>query len=680
MKEVSQATQDSVFRNVEDKLDTAKLYQRAGNLPKAEDLYREILQEDPTHAEAYHLLGLIALQADNYPAAQQLIEAAVELDDSQALYHANLAAAYYVQKEYEKAEAGYRRAVELDPQYDEAFLNLGIVLKHQGKHEEAIEPLDSAVKLRPFDPKGFALLAECLVHMGDERQAEEIVNAATKLGPKDAETLFALANTLEGLSRPQEAITWAQQLVDRDPSNSKYHLRVAELSVEAGFTERGLESARRALNLDPDSPLAWRALSQALMSSTEWDEALETVGRALERFPNHVGFITQKASILERKGRLKEAYKLIRPIIANNRDYPLGTLNVFTSIARKYGAEKEAANMLSDALSKEDLPKGARQGLCFQAGTLFDDVGDYERAFEVYTEGNRLKPRQYHREAAEKQFGQLRTVFTRDFFDKAARSTLGSKRPIFIVGMPRSGTSLTEQILASHPDVYGAGELSQMGTVARFLAENCAPQVGFPMGLNHLDEDLANQAAQMYLDHIAELDSQASWVTDKMPHNFMHLGLIALLFPEAALIHCKRDARDTCLSCYFQNFTAAGLTFAYDLSDLGHHYKLYEGLMRHWKEVLPVEIHDSQYEDLTTDPEPHVRELLDFCGLEWNDRCLEFYKTKRDTKTASYDQVREPMYTKSVARWRRYEKHLTPLFEALDGAELLDPASYLKKA
>ena len=335
--------------------------------------------------------------------------------------------------------------------------------------------------------------------------------------------------------------------------------------------------------------------------------------------------------------------------------------------------------MLSRTLSRDDLPLTTRQSLNFQAGRLFEDIGDYDRSFEAYREGNNLKPRKYDRSRTEEQFEKLKTLFTKEFFENAPRSNLGINRPIFIVGMPRSGTSLTEQILASHPEVFGAGELTQMVIVSQYMEDLFASNgIYYPECLNQASTEILNKAAQMYTDRIDELDVDSKYVTDKMPHNFMHLGLIALLFPDVSVIHCKRDPRDTCISCYFQDFVAAGLSFAYDLSDLGHHYKLYEDLMEHWKKVLPIEIYESQYEALTTDPSTNVRKMLQFCGLDWDDRCLEFHKTKRDTKTASYDQVREPMYTKSVARWQRYEKHLGPLLDALEGVELMDPDTYLK--
>ncbi len=245
--------------------------------------------------------------------------------------------------------------------------------------------------------------------------------------------------------------------------------------------------------------------------------------------------------------------------------------------------------------------------------------------------------------------------------------------------MPRSGTSLTEQILATHPEVFGAGELAKMGEIATSLPGWLEKNIPFPEIVLELNEDVLNKAAQEYLDFIDSLSGGVFLhVTDKMPQNFVYMGLMALVFPEVKIIHCKRNPYDTCLSNYFQHFAAAGLSFAYNLEDLGHYYRLYLDIMQHWREVLPVKFYESQYEDLVNNPKEKVRELLEFCGLSWYEGCLEFHKTKRDVKTASYDQVRKPLYKKSVARWKRYEKYLEPLRKVLEADDL--PGLSLKQA
>ncbi|MFB6261416.1 MAG: sulfotransferase, partial [Thiohalorhabdaceae bacterium] len=318
------------------------------------------------------------------------------------------------------------------------------------------------------------------------------------------------------------------------------------------------------------------------------------------------------------------------------------------------------------------MPKGVQMGMYFQLGGLLDKIGRYDQAIEAYHKANQLKPRSYNRQAQENHFRRIKEQYTAEFLESAPRATHGSRRPVFIVGMPRSGTSLTEQILASHPQVHGAGELEDIGATLKRIPGYLGSERAMPEAMAEATSEGLDRAAQGYLDRLAELaPAEAQRVTDKMPQNFLHLGAMALMFPEAAFIHTRRDPRDTCLSCYFQNFVAQGLTFAYDLSNLGHYYALYEDLMAHWHEVLPVSLYDLQYEELVADPETKVAELLAHCGLEWDDRCMRFFETERDTRTASYDQVRKPIYTASAGRWQRYADHIGPLVEelGLEGSE-----------
>jgi hypothetical protein len=232
--------------------------------------------------------------------------------------------------------------------------------------------------------------------------------------------------------------------------------------------------------------------------------------------------------------------------------------------------------------------------------------------------------------------------------------------------MPRSGTTLVEQILASHPAVFGAGELLRVGEIAQRLPSALGSRLDYPLCLADFSQQAADAAAQEYLDYLQSLSGgEATRVTDKMPGNFMHLGLIDLLFPGARIIHCMRDPLDTCLSCYSQNFN--GHEYTHDLSHLGHFYRDYQRIMQHWRGVVRVPVLEVQYEALVEDPEPGSRRLIEFCGLPWDDSCLRFYENKRTVVTASYDQVRRPIYKTSTERWRNYERHIDPLKAALAG-------------
>jgi len=244
------------------------------------------------------------------------------------------------------------------------------------------------------------------------------------------------------------------------------------------------------------------------------------------------------------------------------------------------------------------------------------------------------------------------------------RASVRSDRPVFIVGMPRSGTSLIEQILASHPQVFGAGELTDIVRLPLSLHTMLGTERKYPQCLSLLTQDRIDTFAQHYLDKLASLSPDASRVIDKMPGNFMHLGFIELLFPDARIIHCMRDPLDTCLSCYFQDFSRSH-PYSYDLENLGAFYNEYRKIMQHWRSVLSIPMYEIQYEELVADQEMKSRELVEFCGLEWDERCLNFHETKRYVGTASYDQVRQPMYKKSAGRWKNYENRIDVLKKSL---------------
>jgi hypothetical protein len=260
----------------------------------------------------------------------------------------------------------------------------------------------------------------------------------------------------------------------------------------------------------------------------------------------------------------------------------------------------------------------------------------------------------------------LMNIYSPEFMARMPRASIRSERPVFIVGMVRSGTSLVEQILASHPAVYGAGELPDIIQTVLSLHTVLGTEQHYPQCLSKLTQEKTDWLAQQYLGHLASLSPDAARVIDKMPGNFMHLGFIELLFPGARIIHCMRDPLDTCLSAYFQDFSRTH-QYSYDLSNLGAFYREYLRVMQHWREVLKLPMLEVRYEELVANQEAVTRRMVEFCGLEWDERCMQFHKAKRYVATASYDQVRQPLYNKSAGRWKHYERFLEPLRKGLRG-------------
>jgi hypothetical protein len=314
----------------------------------------------------------------------------------------------------------------------------------------------------------------------------------------------------------------------------------------------------------------------------------------------------------------------------------------------------------------EELTPASHVGLLFALGTELDRRREFDAAFECFSRGNALRRRQqpFDPDRDRRLHGQLREVFTREFLAERVGQGNPDPAPIFIVGMPRSGSTLVEQILASHPAVDGTYELPELGQVARSAELERTDGLAYPAVLHQLDAAALAGLGAQYLALTRVHRGSAPRFTDKMPNNYLHVGLLALILPNARIINVRRHPLDTCLSCYMQLF-AHGQSFSYDLRDLGEHYLQYQRLMDHWHSVLPGHVLDLQYEDLVADFEGQLRRLLDYCQLPWDDRCLSFHETRRAIRSASSEQVRRPLYGSASNRWRNYQHHLTPLLEPL---------------
>jgi Sulfotransferase family len=318
-----------------------------------------------------------------------------------------------------------------------------------------------------------------------------------------------------------------------------------------------------------------------------------------------------------------------------------------------------------------ELPVKERVHLYFTLGRSYDKSGAFDRAFELLSTANALERERwsYDVEVEEQYVEQIIETVDVELLDRLSGSGHESTTPIFIVGMPRSGTTLVEQILSSHSGAYGAGELDAVSRVAGAILVMTPDRAGYPSGLMQLDSRDLDELGRLYVSSVSKLAPWAARITDKMPANFRYAGLIHLMLPRARIIHCRRDPADTCLSCYSTHF-GGSLRWSYDLRDLGRYYRSYARVMAHWRRVLPPgRMLEVRYEDVIADLEGQARRLVEHCGLEWEDACLAFHENRRPVHTASIAQVRRPLYASSVGRWRHYEKHLGPFFDALGDVE-----------
>jgi len=437
--------------------------------------------------------------------------------------------------------------------------------------------------------------------------------------------------------------------------------QAAQLKI-AGRLKEAAGICGRILQRDPACAPAWHQLGLVALRRRDTENAERFVRQAVELAPDEATFRHALGMVAAFLGRYDEAEAEYRAAVRLRPDFAEAWFDLST-VVRGIPDDPLAA-ILEQKVTQSGLGDRDRSFLHFALGKLYDDAGAYGRAFPHFAAGNRLDGRRSDRASCATLLRDSMALFDGDLL--AARSDVGngSEIPVFVVGMPRSGTSLVEQILASHPEIAGAGEVPDIPAMAQRIARDAPGGLGYPAGLARFDEAKLREWADLYLARLQALAPQARRVVDKQTANFQHIGLIALMFPKARVVHCRRSALDTCLSCYFQNFVR-GQDFAFDLADLGHFYRHYDDMMAYWARALPIPILDVRYEDLVGDLEAVARRLVAFCDLPWDSACARFHETERPVRTASHRQVREPIHGRSVARWRNYRAHLRPLIEAL---------------
>lgn len=432
------------------------------------------------------------------------------------------------------------------------------------------------------------------------------------------------------------------------------------------------------LTSEPDNPDAVHLLGLIRSEQDENDAAVELIEKAIGINPMAAPFHHNIAGIYRRMGRLEEAEAEFRKAIELKADYG----EAYQGLAEMVKFEKSdplIAQILQQ-LQNREMDKSLRCYFHFAAGKFYDDVGSYDVAFRHYQAGNKDADKPFDNAEFRQQIKNTIYLFDQKLVDRNRGMGSPSEQPVFIVGMPRSGTTLVEQILASHSMVFGAGELNDMKFVARLASEISRIRQGYPLCVPGVSPSGYEVLAKDYLARTAIHNEDGSYkrVIDKHPLNFQFVGLILQMFPNARIIHTVRDPLDTCLSCFFQNFTK-GQHYSFDLQSLAHFYADYSRLMEHWEMLYPGKILTLKYEKVLLDQEAETRRLLEFCGLEFEAQCLDFHKTDRVVKTASFLQVRKPIYKSSQNRWRCYTSQLSEV-AAILGIELEIPVTITNSA
>jgi tetratricopeptide (TPR) repeat protein len=683
----------------------AEQKRRHGFLADADELVRRAASADPGNAEAAHMLGIIAHQSGKLAEAIEHIRHAVALAPDAALYHANLGEMCRMAGRVDEAIAAGRRAIELDPANAGAHSNVGIALFDQGKFEEALASYDRAIALQDsfaqaHSNRGNALqrlkrfaeaepsyrraielqpgfadawnnLGTCLRELKQAGEAETVYRKALELGPNNPDTLDNLALALKDLERLDEAAEFGRRAIVIEERSDKFHVHYASILVDQKKIEEATASAERALALNPSNHDAHNLLGRAAFERGDLEASLTFYRRALALKPDLADAYNNMGNALKDLGRLREAEEAYVEALRLDPNIAGAYTNLSDSRTFKAGdphlAAMEALAERPDALSKTD-----RMQLDFALGKAYGDLKDYPRSFKHYLAGNAAKRAAvgHDEKSTLALFDRIETAFRKNLIARKSGAGDPSPVPIFVIGMPRSGTTLIEQIVASHPLVHGAGELQTLNDIVLTIRGPDGNALIFPECVPLLEAAALKQIGARYVTLVRELVAKsgkpdAPHITDKMPSNYYFAGLIHLALPNAKIIHSMRDPVDTCISCFSKLFSAEQ-SHTYDLAELGRYYKRYERLMAHWRRVLPDgRMLDVRYEEVVADLETQARRIIAYCGLPWDDRCLSFHKTDRPVRTASASQVRKPIYNSAVGRWRVYEDQIGPLLAAL---------------
>lgn len=609
--------------------------------------------------------ALAAHQAGRLDEAAKLYRRTIATHPGSDVAHHNLGLIDHAQGRLAEAEAGIGKALKINPRSATYLTNMASVLEASAKPMEALDFAMRALALEPRLAAAHNTMGLALADLDRLDEAESAYQQALRLEPRYVEAMMNLARLRLRQNRAPEAQKLAETCITMRPKAPKGYLLFGEALMAQQNAAGAIESYRRCLALGLDTAEVNAKLGGALSEAGDVDGARASLKRSVHLSPDDASSHWALGNFLRLRGELQTAEQSLRTAL---RLAP-GRADIRNALAHTVThntPDEEDVTELLQAHARSRVGTEERMHVAFGLGKAFEDMRDYVTAFDYMSEGNAIRHGRlaYSSVDSAAGFRAIERTFSQQYLLSHAGHGDDSRRPIFVVGMPRSGTTLTEQILASHPDVYGAGELQFMEVAAANVLGFSVVREADRLSQMSRQPDFA-AIARTYLGWLPKAAAERRFVTDKMPQNFLLAGLIHLVFPNAHIVHVRRAPLDNCLSIFKNYFSADGLKFAYDLVELGQYYNMYRGLMRHWHEVMPGIIHDVQYEDLVSDPETTSRSLLEYCGLDWRPEVLDFHLNKRQIKTASFAQVRRPIYKDSVNLSARYGDRLRPLIETL---------------
>ena len=636
---------------------------RGGQMEQAEQLCRQFTESEPDNINMLGILGAILLKQNKIDDAESYLQRTIKLAPSFAKPHEDLGMLYLSQNQAERATEFFEKSVQLDPTQASAFFGLANALLKTGRKEDA----ESAHrKYLELSPSGKALLeASRLRDNGQAERAEEICQTILEQEPENIEALRMLSRIAVDDERYVVAEALLRKIVGLSPDRSASYEDLGRLLADSGRVPEAVEILGKAVELEPSNASHHLLLADALSMLGRNADAVESYERCLALEPEQPSALLGLGHNLRIRGRRDDAVSMYRKCAALRPESGTAYWSLASLKDHRF-SDVEMAEMRS-RIDSGDLDPESEVNFRFAVARAYESEEDFERAWQEYQRGNELKRSlvKYDPVENEANLDKVMKVFTRDLVGREIKPEPLSAAPIFILGMPRSGSTLIEQILASHSQVEGAGELPRITMLSVALGTFRSDGLQYPEVLNELTDEQLSALGKSYIYQTGpHRHENKPCFTDKMPANFSHVGFIHLILPNAKIIDARRDAVDTCIGNYRQLF-ALGKNHSYDLQEMGEYYLQYARVMEHWDEVLPGRVLRVQYEDVVSDLEAQVRRILDYCELPWEDDCLKYFESDRDVNTASAEQVRQPIYKDAVGYWKNYESRLGDLLDVL---------------
>jgi tetratricopeptide (TPR) repeat protein len=648
----------------------AEAYRAIGEFERAAGCCRTALQLWRDYPEAHNNLGLALQALGRTDEALEHFKACLALRPDDAMTHSNIGTIYRALGKSDEALDHFRRAVELNPNLAQARTNLGQFLLDRGGADEALPHCQAAVALEPNLAEAHNNLANVYRAMEKYTEARASYFEALRLKPDLTQVHANLGLTLHREGRIDEALPWLERATQLDPDSHLFLEYLADALTDKDRNSEAIEVYKKMLRLDPARPLSYNNLGWLYQEDGRFEDARELFRQSLGVSPEFPLAHISLGGLEEELGDMDAAEKCFRKALECHPGHTVALARLATLLRDKLPDADLA--LVESRLADTTLPEGPRATLLFGLAHVLDARKRYDEAAECLRESNASnlaamgkKGQSYHPADHERFVTNIIAAFGPELFTRLAGCGLPTRRPIFVLGLPRSGTTLIEQVLSSHSQVHGAGELL-LGRKDFEAIPGLLDRAG-ELPIACFDDprmgEVLHKVAEQHDARLAELGGNFRRVVDKMPDNYMYLGLLALLFPNAAFIHCRRDLRDIAVSCWMTNFRS--IRWASDPEHIGQRFTQYLRLMNHWRAVLPAPLCEVRYEETVDDLEAVARRIIAACGLDWEPGCLEFHTTRRPVRTASLTQVRQPVYRKSLARWRNFEHSMAQVFAAL---------------